>query len=109
MIAPGLLLCQSADVRADGGAGGFEVVAAFEAGDEASAARLARPFHDRARHGNEVFVFEAELAERVAAVRVEAGREDDEVGLELRADLFERGLDDAAVPGRARARAQRAV
>src|ERR1041384_7103370 len=81
------IFIQSLHMRADGCAERLQVVAAFEAGDDAPRTGARGPCFDRARHRVEVFVFKPQLAERVARVRVEAGRDDDEVGRELRVDL----------------------
>ena len=56
-FSPAGVFGERADVRADGRAQGREVVAAFEAGDDAPAARLARPGLGRARERDEVLVF----------------------------------------------------
>ena len=59
----------------------------------ASAAHCFRPF----RHLHKIFVFEQQLAERVALMRVKAGRNDDQVGLEFRGNLADRRIKGASL------------
>src|SRR5205085_6015537 len=53
------------------------------------------PLFNNAGHQYEVFIFEPELAQRVALVRVEASRDEDEVRSEFRLNLFQRRFEHA--------------
>ena len=60
----------------------FEVVAAFEHRDHAALRGLVGDLHDLAGGPAEVLLDELQIGERVALVRVEAGRDDDQFGAE---------------------------
>src|SRR3984957_16248 len=62
---------------------GFEVVAAFEHGDEAALRALVGHRHDLARHPVESRLDKVEVGERVTHMRIEARRYHDQVGPEI--------------------------
>ena len=61
-----------------------QVVAAFERRDEAAAGVPLGERHELARHPGEIIGLESQIGERIAAVRVETGGDDDEIGRENR-------------------------
>ena len=99
-------LHQRRHMRGDRARQSLEVVAAFQHRHDALVGMLARDSHELLRRPGEVGLDEVEIAERIAPVRVEAGRDDHEIGrkrLEARQD---RGLHRLAKSVAAVARAQ---
>ena len=67
-------------MRGDRSREALEVVAAFEDRDDAAAATLLGDFHQLAGDPDEIRLDQIDVAERIAAMRVETGRDDDQVG-----------------------------
>ena len=84
----------------------FEVVAAFEHRNHAAVGAWVGDVHELFRYPVEIGLDQLQVGERIAPVRVEAGRDDDEIG----AKFFSRGrITDlerlAEMAGRRRRRA----
>src|SRR5271166_846775 len=80
---------------------GVEVVAAFQHRDDAAAAAPLSDFHQAPRHPGIVRLDEIEVAERIAAVGIEARRDDDEIRREVgdaRQDRNFHGLAEDLAP-----------
>lgn len=65
------------------------VVAAFEDADEAAVGVGVGDVQDHLGQGDEIFGFETQVADGVEAMGVEAGAEEDELGLDFGGELFE--------------------
>jgi hypothetical protein len=96
-------------MRRDGAREPFEVIAALEQRDDAAAAAFARNLHQPARRPGEIGLDEIEAPERIEAVRVEARRNDEEVGAERLDARQDRGLERLAKGFAAVAGAQRRI
>src|SRR5580658_3126974 len=70
-----------------------EVVAAFERGDDATLAMARRHGHEALGDPGIVLLDEHELRQRIGAMRVEAGRDENDVG----AEILERGQDELVI------------
>lgn len=81
----------------DGIAQGVEVVSTFENGGDSAVAGTGGEGGDHAGEFGEIQAGELEIAERVIAVGVEAGRDEDEVGVEEFGAAAESGLEGGGV------------
>ncbi len=87
-LIPVASIGERAHMRADGFAERREVVSTLQTRHEPSVAYLARPRFHRAREMSEIVVFQHQLTERIAFVRVESGGDDHKVGAKLSPDLL---------------------
>lgn len=97
-VSPGgplLSLGERLDVGGGAGRQALEVVAALQGGDDAAAATPARDLQHAAGHGGEMLRLQVLAGQGVAAVRVEAGGDQDELRLE--------GVERGEEPGLERA------
>ncbi len=92
-----------------GGCEGFEIVAAFEGRDDASAAVILGHRNDEPGDPGEVIGVEMEVSQRVVGVGVEARGDEDELGLEFLEGGNPVALDGLAKGGSAGAGRERSV
>ena len=79
----GLVVHESVEVRLDRTCQALEVVAAFEKRYDAAAGVAVGEVHELRRGPAEVGLGQHDVGERIAHMRVEARRDDDEVGAEI--------------------------
>ena len=78
-------LHQRGDMRGDRARQALQIVAAFQHRDDAAARRSSRRPPSASRHPGEIGLDQIEIGERIARMRVEAGRNHQQVRLENRA------------------------
>ena len=108
-VEASLPLHQRRHMRGDRARQPLEIVAAFQHRDDAVAAGSARNLHQPPRRPAVVGLDQIEVAERIAVVGVEAGRDDDEIGRERLDARQDHGLHRLAKGFAPVARPQRRV